>query len=170
MRRLLDFIDRLSLTAAWFGGFLLLAMTALILVEILARWLGGISLSFAWEYAVYSMGVAMFLGLGYALRSGAHIRVSLLFLLPHGARRTSELISTVAAIAISAFATYALFGLALSSFQSHTRSFTTSEVPLAIPQLGFAVGAFLLTLQFIARAIRVLRGEATEHEQQPTEG
>lgn len=167
MRLLLNLIDRLSLAAAWFGGFLLLAMTVLIIAEIFVRWLGD-SLSFAWEYAVYSMGVAMFLGLGHAQRSGAHIRVSLVsFLLPQRAQRTSELMCTAVAIAISAFAAYALLGLSLTSFQSNTRSFTTSQVPLAIPQFGFALGLFLLTLQFIARGIRLLRGESTERDQHP---
>ena len=50
----------------------------MILSEIAARSLFNISISFAWEYSAYAMGVAMFGGAAFTLRTGGHIRVSLL--------------------------------------------------------------------------------------------
>ena len=48
------------------------------MAEIFSRAVLNLSLSFAWEYAAYFMGAAVFLAAAFTLRSGGHVRVSLL--------------------------------------------------------------------------------------------
>lgn len=163
MQRVLRAIDALSYGAAIISALLTLSIVVMILCEIGARSLFNISISFAWEYSAYAMGVAMFGAAGFALRTGAHIRVSLLSgKLPPGAAHWVDVLCTVVGIGLAGILTSALGQLAWRSFQAGSTSPTVSATPLAVPQTAIAIGAALLTLQLLARLVRLLRKEPTE--------
>ncbi len=74
MRRALDFAYAASGVLA---AFFMVLMTALVVVQIGAR-LIGTQVPSADDFARMAMAASAFLGLAYALRTGAHIRVTLL--------------------------------------------------------------------------------------------
>ncbi|MEC7515579.1 MAG: TRAP transporter small permease subunit, partial [Pseudomonadota bacterium] len=78
MARIFNFIDGLARLSAYLAAGLIVGIAALILAEIFSRAVLNLSLSFAWEYAAYFMGAAVFLAAVFTLRSGGHVRVSLL--------------------------------------------------------------------------------------------
>lgn len=163
MTQILAFVDTVS---KWFGAMaalLMVSIAVMILSEVTARSLFNYSLSFAWEYSAYAMGGSMFFGLAYTLRTGGHIRVSLLAAsIPPRAAYWIDVLCTVFAIAIAAFITRGVGQLAWRSFVSGSVSATISETPLFIPQGAIALGALLLTLQLLARLVRLFTGAPTE--------
>jgi len=105
----------------------------------------------------------LFLGSGWTLTQGGHIRVTLLS--EHVNKRMSrrlDLFCTGAALIISSTMTFAFLDFAFGTLIRGTVSFYPSATPLAYPQLVFASGPLVLTLAFIARLIRLLRGDQVE--------
>jgi TRAP-type C4-dicarboxylate transport system permease small subunit len=141
-----------------------LALLAIvILAEVLAVWLLNRSLEFSWEYGAFLMAATFFLGLGWTLRQGGHVRVAFLAgLLPAAFGRWIEVVATVLGLAITGFLISALAGLTWSSWIDGSRTFTATATPLAIPQAIITLGAIILWLQLVARLIRLVRGEDTE--------
>ncbi len=133
-----------------------LALLAIvILAEVVSVWAFNKSLEFSWEYGAFLMAGAFFLGLGWTLQQGGHVRVGILAdLLPPAAARLLDLGATLIGLIIAGFLTMALAGLAWSSFVDGSRTFTATATPLAIPQAVIAIGALILTLQLAARLTR----------------
>lgn len=168
MRRLLRLIDGLSAAAAVLAAACLVLLAVAILAEVASIAFFQRSLDFTWEYAAFLMAGAYFLGLAWTLNSGGHVRVMILQEhLPPAVNRAVELAATLAALVIAVFLTAALSKLAWSSFLDGSRTFTVTATPLAIPQTAVAIGAFLLCLQLVARAIRLVLGEEPDTAKVP---
>ncbi|MEQ8928292.1 MAG: TRAP transporter small permease [Silicimonas sp.] len=163
MRKLLIFNDSIGRIAAVFAAVLILSIVLVTLSEIAARTFFAYSLSFAWEYNGYAMGAAMFSGLAFTLRTGGHVRVSLLNnVLPARAVHWLDTIVAVVGFGFSLFVTSALGQMALTSFLNGKRSPSVTATPLVLPQGLIALGALLLTLQLAAYAVRRLIGDEPE--------
>lgn len=163
LRSVLQIIDRLSLAAGALGAICLAIIPALILADIASGLVMRESLTFVWEYAAFLMAASFFLGLAYTLRTGGHVRVSLVAEhLPPKAAWLLDIAATLIAIWFSAFIGYAMVQFAWTSYAGGSVSFTATATPLAIPQSVVALGAVLLTLQLAARLVRLLIGEAPD--------
>ncbi|MGI9507773.1 MAG: TRAP transporter small permease subunit [Geminicoccaceae bacterium] len=161
MRYLLAAIDRLSQAAAVVAAACLALLAIVILAEVVSVWAFNKSLEFSWEYGAFFMAGAFFLGLGWTLQEGGHVRVDILTgQLPPAAARLLDIAATSIGLAIAAFLTYALAGLAWSSFVDGSRTFTATATPLAIPQALITAGALILTLQLFARLLRLFQQDA----------
>lgn len=153
-------IDWLSHKAAIVSAACLGSMTVLMLAEVVARNFLSQSLTFSWEFSGYLMGAAFFFGAAYTLRTGGHVRVSVLSeTVPPIVAKVLEYVTTLVGLVVVGFLAYALFDLAQTTFSRGVRSFTPMETPLIIPQGVLVLGALLLFLQMVARLIRLLRGE-----------
>ena len=140
-------------------------MTGLMLAEVVARNVFVQSLTFSWEFSGYLMGATFFFGAAYTLRSGGHVRVSLLAeSLPPAAARVLDMAATLLGIAVTLFILYALADLTLTSFKRGILSFTPTQTPLIFPQGVLAVGGLILSLQMLARLIRLFRHESPDLE------
>lgn len=165
MRDLLAAIDRLSWAAAVVAAACLVLLAIVILAEVIAVSLFNKSLEFSWEYGAFFMAAAFFLGLGWTLGEGGHVRVDILATqLSPAAGRLLDMAATVIAIVIAGFLTLALAGLAWSSFIDGSRTFTATATPLVIPQAVVTMGALILTLQLIARLVRLLQANFDVNE------
>jgi C4-dicarboxylate transporter, DctQ subunit len=158
VKRFLAAIDALSRLGCYAACACVAGATMLVLAEIVARKVFGTSLDFAWEFAAYLCAAAFLLGAGHALATDAHVRVQLVldWLPPRGARALDAL-SAVAVVLIAGYFAWAVGKLAWNSFVDGTRSFLPSNVLLYPFQAAFALGAVLLTLQSLARLVRLVR-------------
>jgi len=160
VRALLALIDRIGAAAAVLAAACLALMAIFVLAEVFAIALFNRSLRFTWEVSAFLMAAAFFLGLPWTLNSGGHVRVQILRgVLPGRARPALDLVATLVALAIALFLAYALAILAIGSWADGSRTFTATATPLVIPQGVVALGAALLSLQLLARAIRIVMGE-----------
>ena len=142
---------------------LILALCAIVLYEIAARYLFDAPTIWAQEISVYLLVACAFFGFAPTMHAGGHIRVDLL-VKRFGARARSAL-ELATCLAIAAFAAIAAWGgyeTVQQSLRFGRRSLTLLAVPVWIPQLVVPLGMLLLAAAALARAwhaARELRGE-----------
>lgn len=162
---MLNAIDRIGRLSGYVAAVMIVGIAALVLSEIVFRNLFNISLTFAWDYSAYMMAGAIFCGAAFTLRSGGHVRVSLLtHNVPPKLAAGIDFVATIFATLISCYAAYALILFAWSSFETGRTSSTIDATPLVYPQGIIAFGAVLLALQFIARLLRLILREPPEDQ------
>jgi len=170
LRLLLDGIDRLGRLDGWLGAGCLMALTLLMLAEVLVRALSNVftwvpaDIPVAWEYSSYLMAACFTFGAAMTLRAGGHIRVSLILArLSPQARRVLE---GAAALIATVFVGFLAYAMVRFTWGSYTRGQTSisSDTALWIPQAVITFGFILLALQFLARAIQAGLGLKLEDE------
>ncbi|MEM1151343.1 MAG: TRAP transporter small permease [Pseudomonadota bacterium] len=150
-------LDGLYLASGLLSGLFLAAIALTILAQIIGRFVG-FTID-ATELAGFCMAASTFLGLAYTLKSGTHVRVSLLIRLAPGPLRFMiELACCVIGVLASAYFTYFAARLVLQSYDFNDISPGLLAVPFWIPQSGMAFGGTLLTIAFVDELILVLRG------------
>ncbi len=159
---MLNAIDRLSFVMALASGLALLIIAVLIAAEIILRKSFGISMHFLWEIASFIQLTAVFLGAGWTLRTGGHIRVTII---SSKAPRLFEWLATLFGLAISAYLTRALILMAWGYFKTDRTTGSITDTPLVYPAALVALGAAMLTLQLVLRVLRLATGEVTETDQ-----
>jgi TRAP-type C4-dicarboxylate transport system permease small subunit len=156
MRKLLD---GLYDGAAWLAALFMVGLLAMVLLSIVSRQLH-FHVPGTDAYAGYLMAGSGFLALAHTLKRGEHIRVTLLLSALKGgpARRALELWSLAAAIGLTGLFAFYSARLAWQSHQFHDISTSNDATPLWIPQLGMAIGTFILLIAFIDEWVLEIRG------------
>lgn len=164
VRVVLDGLDRLSRLDGWMGALCLVALTSLMLAEVILRAVSGVipwvphSIPVAWEWSSYLMAATFTFGAAMTLRAGGHIRVTLLLGRASPAmKRLLEFGSALVGFAFTAFLAYAMVRFTLNSFDRGQTSIA-SGTPLWPPQAVVTFGIFLLASQFLARLIQSVFG------------
>ena len=166
LARVLGGLDALSRACGYVAAVLVVGIAALILTEVFCRTVLNISLSFAWEYSAYFLAVSIFLAAAFTLRTGGHVRVMLLSQsVPPRTAHWLDVLATLGGIVVAGWLAWSLAAFAWQSWATGSTSATIDETPLVIPQAAMAFGAVLLTLQLVARAIRLLAGDPPEDEE-----
>ena len=121
------------------------AMTMLVLVQIVLRYIFNVPLAWVEEMTVFLMIWMAFMGAAVGVRRGTHIAMTMLVdRLPRGIARILFYASTLAMIAFACVVVWQ--GLLLVFSVGNQRS-AALGVPMAIPYLVVPLGAFLIILQ-----------------------
>jgi len=154
MRTILDRFFRLL---GALGAFFILATLVIEVVNIAGRELG-YSMAGADAYAGYFLAAGSFLALAYALRSGDHIRVTLILQRLRGRPRWwMEVLCLVVATLLSSYFAWFAARLVWGSYTFHDISQNVDATPLWIPQLSMALGLFGLALAFAEQLVETVR-------------
>jgi len=165
MTALLRVIDSVCTAGAAVAGVLLLLLFGLGLTEIVLRSFFSISLSIAVEYTGYLLILVLFLGSGWTMRQGGHIRVTILSeRLPIDHRRWLDIFCTAIGLCLAAYMSMSILTFAYGTWVRGTVSYFSSETPLAYPQFLLATGPSLLVLALLARLIRLWQNEKAERD------
>ena len=167
MRSFLDLLYRISgaLAAVFMVAIavVVLLQVTLNLADEVVRWLTGAPIglvipSYA-EFAGFFLAASSFMALAYALRGGAHIRVTLVIqhLRPRP-RRAIELWCVFLGGCLAAYFTYYTIGLVVESAAFGDKSIGIVPVPLWIPQLPLALGLLVLTIALVDEYFAILKG------------
>lgn len=163
-----NLLDRLYLTAGIIAGICIALMALLILAQIVGRWFGTIIPSTE-DFSGFLLAAASFLALAYTLRSGGHIRVSLLVSHLHGRRRfVAELITLVTGLVLALYTAWWTSFLVIESYEFDEVSSGYIPVPLWIPQIPMALGLSILAIALLDELVLLLRREPphyTRHEE-----
>ena len=157
MRRALQLLYAAS---GMLAAFFMVLMATLVVAQIGAR-LAGTQVPSADDFARLSMAASAFLGLAFALRTGAHIRVTLCVeRAPPRLRAALEVACLAPATAVCAWfawADRADDGLRVLAVRRATRS---GQVPMPkwLPLAGMTLGIALVAVAFLDDLIDVLRG------------
>ncbi|MGU9981576.1 TRAP transporter small permease subunit [Phreatobacter sp. HK31-P] len=160
IRWFLDGIDRLGRLDGWIGALCLLALTCLMLSEIIARaasnflGIGPGVVPNAWEYSSYLMAAAFTFGAAMTLRGGGHIRVTLV--VGNAGPRLKKVLEILSSAFAFAATSYLTVSMVMFTWSSYARGQVSISSGTAVwpPMVLVTIGIALLTLQFLARTIR----------------
>lgn len=150
-------MDRLSRLTAYLAAALFIAGVVVVCQMVFVRYILGASTSWQTEFTVFSVTGAMLLGSPYVLMTGGHVAVSVLPDALSGLpRRLMRLMASLAGLAFCAALAYASWVYVLEAWHGGWTTGSVWNPPLWPALLPMAVGATLLTLQYVAD---ILRGE-----------
>jgi TRAP-type C4-dicarboxylate transport system permease small subunit len=166
MRRFLDGLYRLSGVLA---GLFIVAITLVILVQIVSRWMGFIVPSTD-DLSGFFLAASSFLGLAYTLKKGGHIRVNLVIQrLSTTQRHGQELMVLAIGSSLAALMSWHLGYMVYESWVFEDVSVGYLPIPLWIPQSSMFIGMLIFNIALVDELIRVGRGNKPcyqEHEDQ----
>ncbi|WP_108660030.1 TRAP transporter small permease [Acuticoccus kandeliae] len=146
LRRALDIVAHLLVGLAM---IVLALVFGLMNVEIVSRYLFGVSTLIADEYGGYGFAFVILAGLIYAHRAGALLRVEFgLGLMGRRGRPVALAVASLASLVLCAFSAYAGYKTWALSWLFNSGSAFASTTPLWIPQAVLPVGFALLALSF----------------------
>ncbi|OZI36028.1 C4-dicarboxylate ABC transporter permease [Bordetella genomosp. 1] len=159
----LRLLERVARIGAWIGGIGLLLVSWLIVIDLAARKLAGVSLGGADELAGYTLAVASAWAFPITLLRRSHIRVDVVY--THLSPRTRVVLDVFALVCLGVFVgtlTWHAWFVLVDSIHFQSVSNTPLQVPQWIPQsLWFAGYAFfLLTIVVLGACAlaRVMKG------------
>ncbi len=153
LRRFLNFIYTASGVAA---SLCLIAILALIVIQMLARWTGEVFPG-APDYAGYAMASASFLAFANALNKGSHIRVSLLLnALQPKIRRLMEIWCFGIGTLICWYFVFYCQKFVFWSWKFMDISQGQDRTPLWIPQSIMLVGAVVLAIALTDHLLQLI--------------
>jgi len=163
MRR---FLDRFYLSSGYAAALAMLAILALVVAQMVARWMGLLFKGGA-QYAGYAMAATSFLAMAYTFNANAHIRVNLFVSTSGRWRRAVEIwCYTLAATAGCFLAWYAVKATRLSA-RINDISQGQDATPLWIPQTFMAIGAVIFAVALIDNLVRILLSDFKGVDQDP---
>lgn len=160
----LDQISTLLSRAGAIGaGLILVAMTALVVYEVLLRATYGTSTLVAEEMVGFGLGAFTFLGMGYSLQEGSLIRLNMVLnRLPWNVRLWTLVGGMILTLVVSSFLTYAFWLSMAQKFRGGTLSAGYSQIQLWIPEAIVLVGLVIFTLQAIVESLKIIIGQSRE--------
>jgi TRAP-type mannitol/chloroaromatic compound transport system permease small subunit len=156
-------LDLVFIWPGYLAGAIYILLAFFVTYDVLARrWGSSVGLPTTRvtdEISGYLLAVAATWGFAFALRTGAHVRVDVLF--PYMAGRVKTAVDVLAQVLMAVFAAivaWKIWSLVADSMQSDMRSSTYLLTPLYIPQGILGVGFSLLALAAVFTAIALLAG------------
>ena len=162
-------LDRIYTLSGALSGALILGITLIIMAQIVGRWFG-IVIPSTDDFSGFMLAASSFLGLAYTLKTGGHIRVSLVIQrLPARYRKLQEFFVLIVAVLLAIFMSWYLWNMVYESYIFEELSIGYIPVPLWIPQLPVSIGCSLFTIALIDELVCVsLGGRPTyqKHEEE----
>ena len=147
--------DKLQTFGAYLSSLLFIALTLLILTEIVARSFFNVSTMIADEYSGYFYLAAIFIGLGYTFKEDGHIRINVLTSrLSKKANRYIDIFAGSITLALILFILYNSILMVKESYEYDMVSETVSETPIYLTQLAMPIGLFLFALAVLSFILR----------------
>lgn len=151
------------LTSAVLSGVCLIAMTALITAQIVARFMGEVIPS-SEDFAGWLLSATIFSGLAYTFHEGNHIRVTMLLVrLGKSKRRFIEFFNLVIGIFISGYLAFYTAQTVYESYDFEDVTDTYLAVPLWMVQMPMAIGSLFLFIAMVDSLLVMIRGETPRY-------
>jgi len=151
------FVRFLSWLGAVFSGFLMLGITAYILLEIVLRAFFQASTNVLDEIVGYGVGAMTFMTLAYTLCTNQHIQITLLRdRVSESTRVKLDVAALLFSLATTSVVAWYIGRSAFRAFERGTVSATVARVPLWIPESVFLAGLVLLALAMLVSLLNLL--------------
>ena len=150
IKRISTIINRISLYAAYAAGVCAVLLIVLVLAEIIRRTFFNTSFLWSFEISSWLLVAFAFLGMGYTLQSGGHVRITLLASrLPEKVQSWLELILSLIGAAMFIYFTIFLFEGMVSTYQMGEVGTSVLEPPIWLIWAAAVVGLSIFSLQFV---------------------
>lgn len=142
----------------------MILMAALVLVEVLLRWLFNISTMVSTEFAGYAMGIVFYWAAAKAIDDDVFVRMDVLYDRFKGkVKKTVIVLSDVLLLVFNLDITYYFFLMLENTFARDLRAANIYATPLWVPRLIMFIGIAAFNIYLICRAIEDLKTPAPEH-------
>ena len=166
--RLARAVDCVFIWPGYLAGGLYFVLAFFVTYDVLARkWGAAVGLPTTRvtdEISGYLLALAATWGSAFALRTGGHVRVDVMF--PYLARAVRTAADVLAQLLMALFAglvSWKIWALVIDSMETDARSSTYLLTPLWVPQGILGIGFSLLALAAVFGAIAIVAGwESTE--------
>jgi TRAP-type C4-dicarboxylate transport system permease small subunit len=158
------FLDRLYAASAALAAVCLASIAVVMLAQAGLREFG-LLLRGADDIVAWLCAASAFLALGYTFRHGELVRVSLVLVrLPPRARRHAETACLLGALAVVAYATWAVSNFVYESWRFNELAQGLLQIPIWMPQLSLVAGCGVLLIAVVEDLIAHLRGRKTAYQ------
>ena len=167
MRRILD---RLYTWSGYIGAGFIAAICVVVFAQVVLNAIDrvtkiltgsaiGLTIPSYSDFTGFFLTAASFFALAYALREGAHIRVTLVIQHTTGKlRQTIEFFCVLLALSVAAYFCWYTALLVFESYSYNDLSSGIIAVPIWIPQSSMVLGLAILSIALLDDLITVLRG------------
>ncbi|CAM3523678.1 TRAP transporter small permease [Halomonas sp. FME1] len=150
-------MDVLSRCSAYLASAMFIAGVLVICQMVFVRYVLGMSTSWQTEFTIFSVTGAMLMGSPYVLMTGGHVAITIVPDALGGIARTAmRLVAALFGLGFCAALAYASWVYVLEAIHGDWTTGSVWNPPLWPALLPMAVGATLLSLQYVAE---ILRGE-----------
>ncbi len=155
MNYFLKFNDKLQNFGAYLSSFLFIALTVLIVTEIVSRSFFNVSTMIAGEYSGYFYLASIFFGLGYTFKEDGHIRITILTSkLSKNKIRVVDIFAGVITLVLTLFILYYSVKMIIESYKFEMVSETVSETPIYLTQLALPIGLLIFCIAILAFIVK----------------
>lgn len=154
-----DAIEWLSSIGTYIGAFALAAMTILLTVEVIMRYIFRSSTLISDEMSGYLFVAMLYMALSDTLVSDKHIKINVVTerLKPRLQHALAGVVAMILPV-LGGVLSWQAWILVIDSYQHHSISPTILRLPQYLPQFAISVGLSIFTLQALARAIKMPAG------------
>lgn len=145
--RLLEVAFRLSRTAVWIGGAMILFSALMVCADVLSRRLFGVTMSGSDEISGYIFAISTALSFPYAVLHRANVRIDAAY--AHMPSRVQYALDLLGLALLTIFAAFVTWRAALAvqvTWENGSRAITPLQTPLILPQSAWLGGWLLLCL------------------------
>lgn len=151
----------LKFLSKWAGFVAVLAMVAMVVVGITARYVFNYPLHFVAEYTGYADTAVIFLALSWVLRHATHIRINLVVnALPKQAAHYLDMATILVSLGVVIVLAIATTGLAMNSFATGLRSWSIMATPQGPVQLIMPIGLGLFAIQIMIEIVHRIKARS----------
>jgi TRAP-type C4-dicarboxylate transport system permease small subunit len=156
-------VDRVFIWPGYLAGALYILLAFFVTYDVLARkWGAAFGLPTTRvtdEISGYLLALAATWGSAFALRTGGHVRVDVMFpYMARGLRRAADVAAQLLMAGFASLIAWKIWALVADSLETDMRSSTYLLTPLYIPQGILGIGFSLLALAAAFTAIAILAG------------
>lgn len=151
MEKFIRLINSLSQIGGYIAAVSVLLMLGMIIIHVFARRVINSPLLFGEEISSYFMLSTIFLGMGYTMKEGGHVRVELVLERVRGrAKAIVQIVCTFLAVLFSSAFFVGNLLMFRDFYIKHSISNVYLQLPLVIPGILLPIGSLLLLLQLLA--------------------
>jgi TRAP-type C4-dicarboxylate transport system permease small subunit len=166
-------VDSVFIWPGYLAGVLYFVLAFFVTYDVLARkWGAAFGLPTTRvtdEISGYLLALAATWGFAFALRTGGHVRVDVLFpYLARGLRTAADVTAQLLMAVFAGLIAWKIWALVLDSLETDARSSTYLLTPLWVPQGILGIGFSLLALAAVFGAVAILAG--WESSERPSAG
>ena len=162
LEKIAKIIDRISVASGHLCAYLVGILIFLVLFEVVTRYLFSWTPLIADEFSRYMVIAISFLGMAYAWREGAHVRVeALVSRLPVRERTWIRLATIIIGFVFVIALMYGSTEFYERSIEQNRRSDSWMRIRMIYPEMLIVIGFFLLALQMLTSIFKIIAGNPT---------
>lgn len=157
MNGLLRATRRIAQIGSWFGGVLILASALIVTTDVLLRKFLNVTLGGADLIAGFCLAMASAWGFAFAFLNRGHIRIDTFYVrMPARLQLAADVLGVLLMIAFFGLVTWYAIGVTEHSIRLGSRTMSTLQLPVAIPQIIWVAGLVFFLFAMVLTLVTAL--------------